>query len=105
MYSKNNGSDQNILDGYTGTDRDQIDTSPNHPRWNLEKSSYFGVPHAELVRGAGRLLDVVAARLRDLRGKDVVLHAGVGRFNFGFVERKSMVIDGSRDVRGARGLR
>ena len=31
IYSKNNGSDQNIFDGYS-TDRDQIDTSPNHPR-------------------------------------------------------------------------
>ena len=71
----------------------------------MKKSSYFGGLHGELVRGAGRLLDVVAARLRDLPGEGVVLQAIDGRFNFGFVERKSMVIDGSRDVRGARGLR
>ena len=61
--------------------------------------------HVHPVLGGGRLLDVVAARLRDLPGEGVVLQAIDGRFNFGFVERKSMVIDGSRDVRGARGLR
>ena len=57
----------------------------------MKKSSYFGVWHVELVRGAGRLLDVVAARLRDLRGE--VMGGGVSFW--------LEVIDGSRDVCGA----